>query len=230
MQSDHTDTANAGWASLRRLWPAALLLLTPVLAACGDDDGDGADTGARGRGDETSSAPASSSPAPTSDVSSVSSDAPTSATAPAAGLPAPCDVVSAADVTAAYGEPFAADGVGSSTTSQQGTEWTGKSCNFAVEDRVEVTVRLSGPDDFTKGTFACIAPSDITGNVIPGDVAGATSAWWKTNDAPPLEASLRACTAAAIVEIELEYEDGVDYEGDPQAQTADLMTKVLAKL
>lgn len=213
---------------VRRLWPVALLLLTPVLAACGDDeDGPGGEP-------PSSSPPLPSDSVSTPDVPSPTTsptDASTTATSAAPGaLPSPCDVVSAADVTAAYGETFVRDGLGGGTTSQQGIEWTSKNCNFEVDDRVEVTVKLTGPGDFTKGSFQCVAPSDISGIVAPADVTGATSAWWKTNEAPPLEATLRACTDSVIVEIEIEYDDGVSYEGDPQNQSAVLAEGILAKL
>ena len=61
-------------------------------------------------------------------------------------------------------------------------------------------------------------------------VPGSTDGWWKVSDAPPLEATLRACSATANVEVDLDYEDGVDYQGDPRQQAAQIAGLVLSGL
>ena len=100
--------------------------------------------------------------------------------------------------------------------------WTARECSFEAEDLVEVSVRVAGPGDVTAGTFGCPQPSDADGTVEPADdVAGADKAWWKVSPPPNFAGLLRACTADAIVEVDFDYEDGVDYEGDPRQQAED---------
>ena len=41
---------------------------------------------------------------------------------------------------------------------------------------------------------------------------------------------LRACTAEAFIEVDLEYEDGVDYKGDPRNQSIAIAELVLSNL
>ncbi len=78
-------------------------------------------------------------------------------------------------------------------------------------------MKVTGPGDFVKGAFSCPQPLEIAAIIEPADdVPGSTDGWWKVSDAPPLEASLRACSETANVEVHLEYEDGVDYQGDPR--------------
>lgn len=214
---------------LRRLWPAALLALVPVLAACGDDepDADGAD-------DPTTSA------APTTDAASETPTEVSSATEPpvevtsdppASDLPAACDLITANDIAKAMGVTFGPAEIGGGTTSEQDLEWRSDNCSFEAEDLVEVTVKVTGPADFVKGAFSCPQPPEIASIIERADdVPGSTDGWWKVSDAPPLEATLRACSATANVEVDLDYEDGVDYQGDPRQQAAQIAGLVLSGL
>lgn len=214
---------------LRRLWPAALLALAPVLAACGDDepDTDGAD-------DPTTSA------APTTDAASETPTETSSATEPpvedtsappAADLPAACDLITRDDVQKAMGVTFGPAELGGGTTTEQDLEWRSDNCSFEAEDLVEVTVKVTGPADFVKGSFTCAQPSEVASIIEPADdVPGSTEGWWKVSDAPPLEATLRACAPTANVDVDLDYEDGVDYQGDPRQQAAQIAGLVLSGL
>lgn len=207
---------------VRRLWPAALLLLAPVLTGCGDDeDPDGTD--------DATPTQATSSPtsAPTEATSTATEPSPSAS----AGLPAACDVLTSDDVEKAFGVEFDAGRGGTGTTGEQDIEWTSDNCAFVAKDLVEVTLRLTGVDDFTKGAFGCPRPSEIGAILEPvDDIAGADEGWWKVSDRPPLEATLRACAPSALVEIDLEYEDGVDYDGDPRNQSVALAELVLSAL
>ncbi|WP_435770637.1 hypothetical protein [Nocardioides sp. SYSU DS0651] len=210
---------------LRRTWPAVLLILAPVLAACGDDGADDPED------EETSSAPYSE---PTEESTSPSAEVTTSETtsSPSAApgkLPAACDIVTAEDVSQAYHLEFGPPSVGGGSTTEQGVEWSSDNCGFEVEEVVEVKVKLTGPDDFASGSFQCPQPTDVAAIVEPvQDLAGADSAWWKTSEAPPLEATLRACAEDVLLEIDLEYE--TDYEGDPRNDSIALAEKLLAEI
>lgn len=210
---------------VRRIWPAAFLLLVPVLAGCGDDDPEGTD--------DASSSQTPTSEAPSDAVESTTIATPETSDAPPApaGLPGPCDVVTVDDLARAYGVSFVQDGQGGGTSTQQDVEWTSKSCTFKAADLLEVKVKLTGPDDFKQGDFQCPQPSEIAAIVEPvDDIAGADEGWWKVSDSPPLEATLRACNESVLLEVDLEYEDGVDYEGDPRNQTIAVAELVLAAL
>lgn len=209
---------------VRRLWPAALLLLTPVLAACGDDDPDADDTATETPSATEASSPTEATSAPTSAPTEPSSTA-------AAGLPMACDVVTADDLAEAYGMSFGAPEVGGGGTSEGDLEWSSDNCSFESEGLAEVTIKLTGPEDFTRGAFGCPQPRDNDGIVEPAaDVAGATGGWWKVSNPPEFEGELRACTPQVLLQVDLDYEDGVQYEGDPFNQSVGLAEKILATL
>lgn len=209
---------------VRRLWPAALLLLTPVLAACGDDEPDATDT-------PTDASSATEEPTPTEQTSAATTAPTEPATSAAAGLPGACDVVSADDLAEAYGMPFGAPEVGGDDHTEGGLAWTSDDCSFEAPGLAEVTVKLSGPEDFTKGAFGCPQPRDDDGIVDPADdIAGATKGWWKVSNPPDFEGELRACTPAVLLQIDLDYDEGVEYEGDPLNQSVGLAEKVLAAI
>lgn len=208
---------------VRRIWPAAFLFLVPALTGCSDDggvDGSGVTTPT-----ETTSTPAATTSSPAAPTSTAS-EAP-----PEPELPAACDLITTDDVAKAFGVSFGAADPGSGTTSEQDLRWTSSSCSFQAQDLLEVTVHVTGPDDFNQGGFGCPQPSESSAIVEPvDDIVGGTDGWWKVSDAPPLAASLRACSATALVAVELEYEDGVDYEGDPRSQSIAVAELVLAAL
>lgn len=213
---------------LRRLWPAALLALAPVLAACGDDEPD-----AGGADDPTTSAAPTTEATESPTESASTTEPPTEATSepPASDLPPACDLITRADVEKAMGVTFGPAELGGGTTTEQDLEWRSDNCSFEATDLVEVTVKVTGPGDFVKGAFSCPQPLEIASIIEPADdVPGSTEGWWKVSDAPPLKASLRACSESANVEVQLEYEDGVDYEGDPRQQAAQLAGLVLSGL
>ncbi|WP_182378639.1 hypothetical protein [Nocardioides sp. WS12] len=212
---------------VRRLWPAAFLLLVPVLTGCSEDggiDGSGFSTPT-----DTPSTPDVSETA-TTPTETTTAPAETTSAAPA-GLPAACDVVTSDDVARAFGVSFGSGVAGGGSHGEGAFVWESDNCSFVATDLVQVTVAVSGPDDFTEGGFGCPQPSESSAILEPADdVAGATDGWWKVSDAPPLAATLRACSSTALVAVELEYEDGVDYEGDPRSQSIALAELVLAAL
>lgn len=213
--------------SQRRVLAIAVLLLAPVLAGCGDDTDS----------DDTNPPPSSTPDPPTDQTEQTtgatppSTGATTGATTDAGGeLPAACDVLTPADVEAAFGVPFGEPTLGGGGHTEQDIVWQSDDCNFEAEDLVEVDFALTGQDDFTAGSFQCPKPRDIASTVTPVEVAGATEAWWDRDDAPPLEASLRVCTDSFNFDIGLEYEDGVDFQGDPMQQSIALAETALAAL
>lgn len=206
--------------------PAALagLALVAALAVsgCSSDDTDPA-------GSPTFQAP-SSSPSDDPTPSGPASSAAPSSAPPASNLPAACEAITGGDIAKMMGVSVGAGKAERGDDDDAGVAWTTSECSFEAPGEVEVTVKLTGPADVTKGSFGCPQPSDSDGNVEPADdVAGATKGWWRTNSAPPLEAVLRACSAEANVDVDLDYEIN-DYEGDPRQQAADLAAFVLANI
>lgn len=215
---------------VRRTLPAALLLLAPVLAACGDGD-DAPDA------DATSSPTTPTSDAPTTPSANTPSATPTTVTSapssapPAAALPAACDLATSESVAKNFGVTVGPAEAGTDTTREGGRAWKSNDCSFEAKDLVEITVKVTGPGDFTKGAFGCPQPAETGAIVDPADdIAGATDGWWKVSDAPPLEATLRACTAGVLLDVELDYEDGVDYQGDPRNDSIAFAERILADL
>ncbi|WP_220794142.1 hypothetical protein, partial [Nocardioides pelophilus] len=146
--------------SSRGLLVIAALLLTPALGACGDD-GDGDSDG----DDTTPSASATDDP---TDATSVASSEATTATVTATaadGLPPACEVVTSADVEAAFGVPFGDPAFGGGGHTEQDIAWQSDDCNFEAEDLVQVDVGLTGPDDFRTGEFQCPEPRAIAATV-----------------------------------------------------------------
>ena len=200
----------------RRFLPVAVLLLAPVLTGCGDDEDDSDDT----------TPPSSSSPSSPGGETE-SSSATTEATT-AGGLPSACDVLTPEDVTAAFGVAFGAAEPGGGGTNEGDLSWQSDNCDWEAQDLVEVQLALSGPEDYTPA-FACQEPTAIASTVEPVPDVG-DQAWWEVDDSGPLEASLRVCTADYNFDIDVEYEDGVDYQGDPKQQSIALAQVVLAKV
>lgn len=216
---------------LRRLWPAALLALAPVLAACGDDDPEAADEPTTSAAPTDTATTDTATATPTEASSATEPPVEVTSEPPASDLPAACDLVTGNDIAKAMGVSFGQAEVGSGTTTEQDLEWRSDNCSFEAADLVEVTVKVTGPADFVKGSFTCPQPLEIAAIIEPADdVPGSTDGWWKVSDAPPLEATLRACSATANVDVELDYEDGVDYQGDPRQQAAQIAGLVLANL
>lgn len=212
---------------VRRLWPAAFLLLVPVLTGCSEDggiDGSGFSTPT-----DTPSTPDVSETA-TTPTATTTAPAETTSAAPA-GLPAACDLITSADIAKAFALEFA-DGQGvPGTFGSNGVEWKSDGCVFESPGVVDVKVAVTGPDDFTKGDFTCVQPGDVSAIVEPvDDIAGADKGWWKLSEAPPLEATMRACSATANIDVDIDYEDGVNYDGDPRSQAVAVAELVLAAL
>ncbi|KRB76428.1 hypothetical protein ASE01_15805 [Nocardioides sp. Root190] len=209
---------------VRRAWPVAALLLAPVLAGCGDDEPSAEQTPS-----ESGSPSPSVTPTPSPSETSEAPSEPPSSAAPA--LPTACELVTADTLAKALGVSFAAGEPGGGSTEENGIAWKSDNCSFEAEDLMEVKVKITGPDDFTTGTFSCPQPTEVAAILEPADdVAGATEGWWKVSDSPPLEATLRACSPTVNVDVDFEYEDGVDYEGDPRQQAAQIAEFVLAAL
>lgn len=209
---------------LRRLAPAAVLLLAPVLAACGDDEPDGTE-------DPTSAAPTTSTAPSTPATTPAATETTSEATVePPPAAVAACDLIAAGDVGKVMGVTFTAGSPDTEDEKEGGASWTASECSFEAKDLVEVSVRVAGADAFASGKLACPMPSDAEGTVEPRDVTGADKAWYKISPPPNFAGVVRACSADALVEVELDYEDGVDYEGDPGDQASRLAAFVLANL
>lgn len=210
---------------VRQAWPVAALLLAPVLTACGGDDEPTAESTPTETVTET---PTESSSAPTATASSESTS---EATSEAPTLPGACELVTADTLAKALGVTFEPGRIGGGSTDENGIAWKSDNCSFEAEDLMEVKVKITGPEDFTTGSFTCPQPTEIAAIVEPADdIAGATDGWWKVSDSPPLEATLRACSDSVNVDVDFDYEDGVDYEGDPRQQAAQIAEHVLASL
>lgn len=208
----------------RRAWPVAALLLAPVLAGCSDDEPTAESTPT----ETVTETPTESSSAPTTEATTETT---TETTTAAPALPGACDLVTADTLAKILGVSFAAGRVGGGSTTENDLAWKSDNCSFEAEDLMEVKVKITGPDDFTEGSFGCPQPTEIAAIVEPADdIAGATEGWWKVSDAPPLEATLRACSDTVNVDVDFDYEDGVDYEGDPRQQAALLAEHVLGSL
>lgn len=195
---------------LRRLWPAAVLVLAPVLAACSDDGDPDTDAEPTTSATPTADAP-SPTPTPTPTPSATETTSEASAEPPAADRPATCDLLTDGDVSKALGVTVAA-----------GKPAGEAGCTFVGKGTVTVRVEVTDP-----GT--CPQPDDSDGNVEPSQVAGATTSWWKTSSAPPLVALQRACAKDANVDVALTYATP-SYDGDPSAGSAQLAGLVLASL
>lgn len=210
---------------VRRAWPVAALLLAPVLAGCSDDDEPNADPTPTETVTET---PTESSSAPTTEATTETT---TETTTAAPALPAACELVTADTLAKALGVTFGPGEIGGGSSDENGIAWKSDNCSFEAEDLMEVKVKITGPDDFTAGAFTCPQPTEVGAILEPADdIAGATKGWWKVSDAPPLEATLRACSETVNVDVDFDYEDGVDYEGDPRQQAALLAEHVLGSL
>lgn len=205
--------------SSRGFLAVAVILLSPVLVACGADD------------EPEDSPPSSSSPdlpnssnVPTEETSATSqatTDAPVA-------LPEACDVLTTEEVAAAFGVEFGVAEPGGGGTNEGDTSWQSDNCDWEAEDLVEVQLALSAPEDYTPA-FTCPEPTAIASTVEPVPGLG-DAAYWEVDKSPPLEASLRVCTASYNFDIDLEYADGVDFQGDPQQQSIALAGVVLAKV
>lgn len=207
----------------RPLLAAAVLLTASTLVACGEDDEPANRPPASSSPESPDQPPASSAP-PSDGQSTTSTDD------PAGALPAACDVLTPEDVEAAFGVDFGEPGFGAGGHTEDNVEWQSDNCDWEATDLLEVTFALTGPDDFQGGTLQCPEPTGIASEVTPVDVVGAQSAWWDRDDSPPLEATLRVCTAAYNFDIDVEFEDGVDFQGDPQQQSITLAQTALSTL
>jgi len=220
-----------------RLWPAALLLaLAPVLAACGDDGDQKAD------GNDTSPTPSASTAAtseatdatgvPTASTATASPTKASSAPPPAKDAPAACDLATARTVADAYDLTLGAGHPGVNLSKEDGSSWRGTTCMFSVPKTVEITIKVADAGDFEPGGgFACPQPSEKSAIIEPvDDIDGATKAWWRTSDAPPLRALMRACTDDVLLDIQIDYADGVNYDGDPRTESAELAGLLLSNL
>lgn len=204
----------------RHLGPLAALLLVPTLAACGDDD----------PAEQASGSP-STPPASETSATPVESASTPEETEPVVVTPEACNLITDGDISKAMGVSFEAGDQEGGGAAEGDLAWKSDNCSFEAEDLVEVTVKVTFPQDFTQGAFTCPMPSDTNGVVEPADdVAGADEAWWKVSSPPNFAGTLRACTAEANVEVELDYEDGVDYEGDPRQQAGQIAQLVLSNL
>lgn len=214
-------------SSFPRLAPVLLLVLAPALSACGGDSDNTTDDAAPPPSSSPSD-PATS--APTTDESSPATDTGTSATASSdAALPAACDVLSEQEVAGAFGVPFGPGEVGSGGTGEGDLAWASDNCDWEAKDLLEVQLALTGTDDFT-GDFTCPEPPESVASTTEQVPDLGDTAYWEVEVSPPLEAKLRVCTARYNFDIELEFEDGTDFQGNPKQQSIALATIVLATL
>lgn len=199
--------------SLRLSVPALLLLLAPGLAACGDDGDDGGGSGGESTSPPTEAGTGASTPTTTPGVPNI---------------PSACEAVSATDVEAAYGVKFSEGDASGGGHTEQNLEWQSDNCSWTAIDLLTVQLQLTGADDFS-GAFDCPEPQEVASTVESLGGLG-DHAWWEVENASPLSATLRVCTADYNFDIALEYEDGVDFVGDPKDQSIAFAGVVLAAL
>lgn len=206
-----------------------VLALSPLVAACGDDDPEeqASDPATSAASEESSDAEAT----PTESVDPVESESadPTESETTAAGLPAACDVITPLDVATAYGATPGEGTIGGGGYSENDVEWQTDNCDFEAEDFFELELALAGPDDFPAG-FTCPPQTDVASTVRKVKVPGADSASWEVSDGQPFEGSLRVCTDAYVFDLTMEFEDGYQHEGDPKMQTIGLAQVVVGAL
>jgi hypothetical protein len=204
--------------SLWRLGPALLLVSAPALAACGGDSDNTTDDAAPPASSSPSAPPSSTSP--TAETSAASTDTDSASTAPSdAGLPGACDVLTPADVQAAFGVEFGPGQIGGGGTAEGDLAWGSDNCDWEATDLLEVELALTGPDDFT-GDFTCPEPPESVASTYKPVAGLGSAAYWEVEVSPPLEATLRVCTG--------DY--NFDYEGKPKDQAIALAKVVLAAL
>lgn len=197
---------------------AVPVLCVALLAGCSDDDPPADESE-----DVQSPSAESDSPAdPDTDTS------PTDAGPPE--LPDPCEVVSPEDVGAAFGVAFSAPDPGSGERSEQGVEWVSRDCSWEAEDLMEVELALTGSEDFAAGELVCPPLLGIGAEVSDARLPGASSAEVAVQDGVGLEVLARVCTDGGNFDIEVEFEDGVDFQGDPGQQVLRLARTVLSGL
>ena len=138
-------------------------------------------------------------------------------------------MISAQEVDAAFGVSFGPGEVGAGGTGEGDLAWASDNCDFEAEDLLEVQLALTGTDDFT-GDFTCPEPPESVASTVEPVPGLGDAAYWEVEVSPPLEAKLRVCTAGYNFDVELEYEDGADFQGVPKQQAIALATVVLGKL
>ena len=178
------------------------------------------------------SPPSSSSPdaarratAATSDASEPTTDATTDAPA---GLPAACDVLTPRTWRRRTAWSSARPSPAAVRTTSRTCRGRATTATAEAEDLVEVQLALSGPDDYTPARSPARSRRAIASTVEPVEPGSGDRPGGRSTTSGALEASLRVCTAGYNFDIDLEYEDGVDFQGDPEQQTIALAGVVLA--
>ena len=183
----------------------AVLALTLSLAACGGDDDDEITSGGAREETETSAATTEAAPEHT------------------------CDLADESDVEAAYGEPVPPGADGNGGHDEDGLKWQSENCGWEVEDGLDVRLGVSRAEDFDGGELLCpeLDSFDTPSTPVPG--LGDQAAW-VTDEIDPNEGTLRICTEAEMIDIDVESPDG---SRDPDAlrnQSVALAEVVLANL
>lgn len=199
------------------------LALSPVLAACGDDEPDDA------RGPSTSEPVDRTSPTDDDSPGSAETTSPPASENPDPDTASACDILAPEDIATAYGVTPGPGEIGVGAYTEQGVAWQSQNCDFEAEDLLEVQVAVASEEDFQEG-FTCPPQSDVFATVQKVKVAGADSAGWKVSEGEPFEAELRVCTESVVFDLTLDFEDGYQHEGDPKVQTIGLAEVVLERI
>jgi hypothetical protein len=184
----------------------AALGLTLSLAACGDDD-DEIRSGGAGSEPETSS--------------------PTATPGEAAEV---CELADEADVEAAFGEDVPPGSFSSGSTDEDGVQWQSDNCNWDIEDGLDVSLAISTAEDFAQGELLCpeLDSFDVPSTPVTGLDAAAAS--WVTDKIDPDEGTLRICTDAELIDIDVASPDGSRDPDTMRDQSIALAEVVLANL
>ena len=188
----------------------AALALSFSLAACGDDD-------------PITSGGASEEP----DETAVASETATEAVPVEVEV---CALADETDVEAAFEEDLPPGSFSSGSTDEDGVQWQSDNCNWDIEDGTAVSLEVSTAEDFTDGQLLCPELDSFDVPATPVEGLDATSAAWVNDKIDPTEGTLRICTEAYLLGIDVESPDGSRDPETMQSQAVALAEVVLANL
>jgi len=140
----------------------------------------------------------------------------------------PCDVADEAAVEAAAGVALGAGQPVDQTISENDLTWRPDRCSWEADD-LEVDLDVAGPEDFPGGALACPAIPSGGGETEAVDDLGESAEWEYESDG---EATLRVCTATALVDagVEPDLDTSPIDEAGARATAEALVRPVLAAL
>ena len=197
---------------MRTVLTVLALALSVTLSACGDDD---EPISSGGTSEETEESP---------------TDPGTTATDEAPVDVEVCDLADEADAEAAFEEDLPPGSFSSGSTDEDGVQWQSDNCNWEIEEGTEVSLELSTAEDFADGQLQCPELDSFSDPSVPVEGLDASSAAWVNDSIDPNEGTLRICTDAYLINIDLESPDGSRDPATMQAQSVAFAEIVLANL